>query len=493
MAYNHGVRISEVATSLLPTAEVSAGIPFIVGTAPVNMTDPSNVNVPKLVYSYAEAVKEFGYVPPADDAASGLKKFGFSISEFIYSQFSLFGVGPAIIVNVLDPTKHKVTASITQVALDTKTGSATIPETAIIASTVVLSGTSGDYARGTDYTLSFDDDGQLVVTSLKNSEGDFLCATGTDLTFAAEKLDPSKVSADDIIGGVTAAGVKSGLELVSECFPRFRLVPGLIIAPGFSENPGVAAVMAAKSSGINSVFNAVCIVDIPTDEVKTYTEAAAWKNTNNVTDPTQIACWPKLALDGIVFNQSTQLAGLIGQVDSENDDVPYVSPSNKNYQMTSAVLDDGEEVWLDVETAAYLNGQGIVTALNFTGGWKCWGNRTACYPANTDVKDAFIPIRRMFAWVGNTFVQTFWQRVDYPLTRRQVDVIVDSANIWMNGLAAKQYILGGTVEFRESDNPTTDLMDGISVFHVRITPPSPNREISFVLEYDPSYLQTLFG
>ena len=139
MAYNHGVRISEVATSLLPTAEVSAGIPFIVGTAPVNMTDPSSVNVPKLVYSYAEAVKEFGYVPPADDAASGLKKFGFSISEFIYSQFSLFGVGPAIIVNVLDPTKHKVTASITQVALDTKTGSATIPETAIIASTVVLS------------------------------------------------------------------------------------------------------------------------------------------------------------------------------------------------------------------------------------------------------------------------------------------------------------------------------------------------------------------
>ena len=44
MAYNHGVRISEVATSLLPTAEVSAGIPFIVGTAPVNMTDPTNVN-----------------------------------------------------------------------------------------------------------------------------------------------------------------------------------------------------------------------------------------------------------------------------------------------------------------------------------------------------------------------------------------------------------------------------------------------------------------
>ena len=41
MAYNHGVKISEVPTSILPPAQVEAAIPFIVGTAPVNMTDPT--------------------------------------------------------------------------------------------------------------------------------------------------------------------------------------------------------------------------------------------------------------------------------------------------------------------------------------------------------------------------------------------------------------------------------------------------------------------
>ena len=51
MAYEHGVRISEQATSLLPTVEVSAGIPVIIGTAAVNMADPENVNKPKLCYS----------------------------------------------------------------------------------------------------------------------------------------------------------------------------------------------------------------------------------------------------------------------------------------------------------------------------------------------------------------------------------------------------------------------------------------------------------
>ena len=231
---------------------------------------------------------------------------------------------------------------------------------------------------------------------------------------------------------------------------------------------------------------------MPTDTVDSYSKVAEWKNNNNVVDEAQVACWPMLALSGTAYHMSTQLMGLIGKVDGDNDSTPYVSPSNKNFQMTSTVLENGKEVWLGPENGAYLNGQGVVTALNFIGGWVCWGNRMACYPGNTDVKNSFIPVRRMFNWVGNTLVQTFWQRVDAPLNRRQVDTIVDSANIWLNGLAARQYILGGRVEFLESENSTTDLMDGIARFHVYVTPPSPNREIDFILEYDASYLSTLF-
>lgn len=494
MAYEHGVKFSEVPTSILPAVEVTAGIPFIVGTAPVGMTDPSNVNKPVICYSYDEAVAAFGFVPAKADEASGLSKFEYSISEFIKSQFSLYGVKPVIIVNVLDPAKHKVTASTTTVTLDSKTGSAIVEESGILPDSVKLTGSGSAYVAGTDYVMAFDDDGNLVITSQKNEDGGFLCTTGTPLTFEAEKTDPSKVTPDDIVGGVDVQGNKSGLELISECFPRFRLVPGVVIAPGFSDNAAVAAVMAAKCENINELFKAVCIVDIPTDTVKKYGDAPAWKNDNNMTDPNQIVCWPMVALDGVVYHMSTQLAGLIGKVDGENSDVPYASPSNHNFQMTSCVLADGTEVFLDQgANAKYLNSQGIVTAVNFIGGWKCWGNRTACHPSNTDVKDNFIPIRRMFSWIGNTFIQTFWQKVDFPLNRRHIDTIVDSANIWLNGLAARQYILGGRVAFLETENSTADLMNGIARFHVYVTPPSPNESIEFILEYDPAYVETLFG
>ncbi|MEW5725968.1 MAG: phage tail sheath C-terminal domain-containing protein, partial [Thermodesulfobacteriota bacterium] len=152
-----------------------------------------------------------------------------------------------------------------------------------------------------------------------------------------------------------------------------------------------------------------------------------------------------------------------------------------------------QEVWLGPDQAAYLNGQGLVTALNFVGGWKLWGNRTGAYPANTDPKDAFISNRRMFNWIANTIILTAWQRVDYPINRRLVQTIVESLNDWLNGLASRGAILGGRVEFLEEENPSTDLADGVIRFHVYVTPPSPAREINFTVEYDPSYLQTLFA
>lgn len=147
---------------------------------------------------------------------------------------------------------------------------------------------------------------------------------------------------------------------------------------------------------------------------------------------------------------------------------------------------------LGPDEAAYLNGQGVVTALNFIGGWKAWGNRTACYPSNTDPKDAFIPLRRMFNWHASTFIQTYWVKVDKPINKRLINAIVDSENIRLNGLVAQGVLLGGRIEFLEEENATTDLLDGIITFHTYITPPTPARVIEDTIEYDPDYFSALF-
>lgn len=493
MAYVHGIKTSEVATSLVPAAEVDSAISFVVGTAPINLVDESNVNKPVLCYSYSEAVAKFGFQKALENA-NGFKKYDYTLSEVMYSLFQLYNVAPVVFVNVLDPKKHKKAASTTKLKVDTKTGSAIIKERGIILSTLELKKDEGSdaYIRGTDYVAEFDDDGYLVITALSDDGETFKLSTDAEINVAAEIIDPTKVTAADIIGGVSAADVKSGLELIEDVFPKFRVAPSIIAAPGYSGDPEVAAVMATKGEGFNNIFKAVAVVDIPSS-VKSYTDVAAYKNDKNLVSTNQIVLWPCLNMSGTIYNYSSQFIGLLATVDADNDGIPYVSPSNKNIQCTGLCLDDGTEVVVDNTRGAYLNGNGIVTANNMFSGWVCWGNRTGAYPGITDVKDVFIPVRRMFNFISILLTKTFWQRIDFPLNKRQIDTILDSANILLNGYTNKGYILGGRVEFLESENTTTDLMDGKARFHVYITPPSPNREIDFVLEYDPSYIQTLFS
>lgn len=175
-----------------------------------------------------------------------------------------------------------------------------------------------------------------------------------------------------------------------------------------------------------------------------------------------------------------------------NDDVPYKSPSNKTVNVTGLCLKDGTEVVLTHKQAEYLNGCGIITGLSFMGGWKIFGNRTGCYPNNTDPKDCFLCVRRMFNWHSQTFIQTYWQKLDDPTNRRLIDTVVDSKNIRLNGITGTGALLGGRIEFIEKENPRTSLIDGQIKFHTYMTPPVPARDIENVLEYDTNYFDTLF-
>ena len=304
--------------------------------------------------------------------------------------------------------------------------------------------------------------------------------------------DVSKVAAADIIGGIDpVTKARKGLALVEEVYPRFRLTPGQILAPGFSGTPSVALAIGAASSNICGHFRATGIIDVPA-EVKLYTEVPAWLNDNNLTDINLLCMFGSPVYGGVAERGSSHLAGVIGQRDAENEGIPFWSPSNKRL-LCEGMVHAGRELHLTAPEAAYLNGNGIVTGLNMVGGLVAWGDQTAGYPGITDVKDTSIPIRRMFNWVGNTLVLTCWQYVSNPLRRRMIETVQDTFNVWLNGLVGREYLLGARVTFETVDNPTTDLMGGKVRWHVYLTPPQAARELTFILEYDPKYLETLYG
>jgi phage tail sheath protein FI len=465
-----------------------------VGTAPLHLSQTGledvgdKVNNPILAYQYDEAVNKLGYIGGGDNWRK------YTLLQCVYSQFALFAVAPAIFINVLDPRVHKSAVARTSYAISD--GQAVLGE-AVILDSVVVTATDSEGATplvaGTDYSLGWNRGGEAVLNALE--DGALEEASAAFVKF--DVIDPSKVTYDDIIGGYNAQTQSyEGLELINGIFQKYRLVVGSIVVPGFSQNPAVAAVMSAKADAVSGVFKAMALVDIPSGAsgVADYTGAPEWKNEKNLVSDKEIAFWPKVRLGGDIFDMSVQAAGLMGKVDNEHGNVPVAAFSNHNLQMDSCVLDDGTEVGLDLYTQAnYLNGEGIATAVNWIGGWRAWGVQTAAYPANTDIKDSMIPVRRMFNWIGNTLILTYFQKVDVPMSKRNIETIIDSVNVWLNGLASREFIIGHPyVEFVEDDNPTTDLLAGIARFHVHITPPPAMKEIEFILEYDVSQMATLF-
>ena len=88
---------------------------------------------------------------------------------------------------------------------------------------------------------------------------------------------------------------------------------------------------------------------------------------------------------------------------------------------------------------------------------------------------------------------SYFAKVDKPLTRRLVQTFLKSEQIKLDGYAVREIILGGSISFDGSENPVTDLIDGIMRFHLRITPPPAARDIEVVFEFDTDNLSALFG
>ncbi len=477
-----GVHVFEKATSVQTPKVATVGIPFVVGTAPVqSAAKPAKSNVPVLVTSWDEAVEKLGF---SYDWES------YTLCEFMYSHLQLFGAQPVIFCNINDPASmkreeaaadytvadHRVAVSVDAIADTIKVS---------VAEGAGEAATTRALERDTDYSILYDRDDTDTYVCIVELLEDGSAYNAETVSVAYSAADPKTATVADVVDGVAQ---------VDACLTAVGLVPDLIAAPGWSHNTVVAAVMATKAAAINGLFKGKAVIDADSGEdgVTEYSQLSGYKNKNNFVDVDQIICWPMVQLGDYRFHLSTQLCGLMATVDAGNRGIPYESPSNKNLKMDACVLADGTPVnltWNQVDLIA--GSWGVVTAVNFLdSGWVAKGNYTACYPGNTDVKDQFIPVSRMFDFIGNTLIRTFWSKLDKPMTPALRDSILQTCNIWLGGLTGGGYLYGARAEMLAEENPLTSLLDGIITLHIYNAPPVPAQEIDFILEYDVSYMET---
>ena len=465
----HGINTFKDDTGIVAVTTAAVGVPFFIGAWPCHLGG-GFAGKPQYATTFAEAEELGGYSEKWRNE-DGTPRW--NLSQAMYAHFKLNGMSPAIFYNVFDPTKHK--KSVAESTFTVSDHIVEVSADALKNENLVVKNESATLVLGEDYETYYLG-GKLCVELLEKSSS----YDATELAIAYDAAAPENITAEEI---------EAAIETVEMCRSVVGVVPDLLCAPGWTSNPTVAAVLAAKAPSINGLFRAKAVVDIDTKTANTYSKVLETKNSSGYNSEDMIVCWPMVKSGDYVFDMSAVVCGHIAKVDNGNGDCPYESPSNKSLPITGTIDANGNEINLSLPQADIVSvTDGVVTAIN-NGGWTLWGNYLGCYPKTTDVAKMFICTNRVQDWICNSFINTFWQYIDKPFTAVLRDAIINAFNTWLNGLTAEGKLYGGTITFNEELNTATSIMAGMFRLDCQAASPIPAQRIDMHVRYSVDMLQ----
>lgn len=484
LTYKHGT-YGEFSESIGGVATQSGTLAVYVGTAPVNLVrgfaDADLINAPVKLDSLAAARRYMG------DSANIA---GFTLCEAIKVHFNnpIGNAGPIVAINVLDPTLHKKTEPTTE-QLTFTNGRATITSDTIIMDSLVLA----DKVEGTDYTVDYNwTTGQVIIDSIAEVQ-----ITG-QVQATYDEVDISKITKAEIIGGVTAGGVYTGLGCVGLVYPELNLIPNLIVVPGWSDDPDVYNAMVSAGTKINGHWDAFVLADLPLDDNDTIEDAIQWAEDNSYISERSKAYWPQFVnTTGDVIHGSTLAAWRMLLVDAANDGIPMETPSNKAVPIVRQYFGaSSTNRGFDQSRANDLNAAGISTAVYWGGQWVLWGGHTAAYKfgAVTDKRVIFDNNIRMMMYITNSFQQEWALTIDAPMTKALADTIKNREQEKADALVAIGALIGKPeVKFLESENSTDEIAEGNFVWDFEATPTPQFKSGTIRVAYTDAGFSSYFG
>ncbi|MNO52390.1 Phage tail sheath protein [compost metagenome] len=469
--YLHGIETIEVERGPRPISVVKSATIALVGTAPIGP-----VNTVTLCLG------------DHDGAQFGSDRLpGFSIPRALAGIYA-FGAGTVIVVNALDPAVHRatVTGEATQFGDNDKLS---LAHPAVVGG-IVLKNTGGTvtYVAGTDYQL---DPQTGVITRLAGGTIPAKAAVKVDYAYA----DPSKVTAADIIGAVSVAGLRSGIKAFADSYNLFGFFPKLFIAPGFSTLNTVSAELIAAAEQMQGIAYIDAPIGATPAQVIAGRGPAGVINFNTSSDRARL-CYPHVKVSDAVTGGerleplSIRAAGLRAKVDLEQG--YWWSSSNRELvgvigleRLLTARIDDA------ASEVNMLNEAGITTVFNSFGtGLRLWGNRTAAFPSVTHMRN-FENVRRTADVINESIRFSALQFVDQPITQALIDSITETVNQFGRKLIGDEALIGFDCWYDAGRNPQSEIEAGHLLFSYEFTPPLPFERGTFESEITGEYLISL--
>jgi len=435
----------------------------VIGTAPVHTVagGAKNVNKAMVVNDIAEARKLFGY----DDNWAD-----YTLCEAMQMFFVNKGIGPLVLINVLDPVKHKKAEKESK-TLTPVNGRMTLAgaESIILDSVLVA-----DKEKGTDYSIAYNDRKKALI--ITETAPGALGASEVQITY--ETVDPAQVTSDDVIGESDGNGLNTGIYCMKNVYQETGYVPAFLLAPGYSSIPEVHDVMWRNSQKINKHWDAWMFADLPlVDEAGTsltMDTAHTWRKEHGYDKENETVCFPMAeGTDGRKYHLSVIRAANFAEVLAENDGIPYHSASNTEAAII-ANLWLGEEnrgrIWDDSLINEKLCKNGISSAAFMGGRWAVWGASAADYDSeNGDEINVAETTRMMLYYITNGFQQRHARDVDKPLSANDVQTLVAEEQARLDALVKIGALTYGVASLNADAIARSDMYSGDFMFTFNVT------------------------
>ncbi len=373
--------------------------------------------------------------------------------------------------------------------------------------TVVVKNQPGSttYVENTDYTIDY-------VNGLLYTKSGGAITSAQTLQVTGAYADPSKVTSNDIIGTVTGS-TYTGMQALKTTFNSMGLFAKILITPTFTDQATSAALLT-----IANAIRAYAFSDAPsgiTVATAIANRGAAGDTFNQASDRLGLTFPWQLKSATSVINptgitvsaQGTIITGyLTGTIDTPYSSWVAGAMSAKDlnygywYSPSNTVITGTLGPDINLFMSAYdstsdtntLNAQGIITVFNGYGtGYRVWGNRSSSFPSSTNVT-TFIAIRRTLDVVEQSIQYSSLQFLDAPVTNGLINSILTAVNSFINSeIQSGALISGSKVSYNSSDNPTSNLQNGIITFDINLMPPPPAEQINYKFNVDTSLLANI--
>ena len=479
-------------------ANASRGAIVYIGTAPVQTLaladgESYNVNKPVVVNNIAEARKHFGY---SDDWAK------YTLCEAMRVHLENKGVGPLVLINVLDPTKasHK-SSTAGNVDITPSNGRMTIAnaEDIILESVVIKTKdtTPVTKIKGTDYSIAYNIDRKMIVITELSSGS--LGTAALAVTYSS--VDATAVTNADVIGSSDGLGLNTGIFAVKNVYQETGFIPSFMACPGFSSVPAVHSAMYQNSVKINDHWDAYMFVDLPlTDNTTplTLTTAVTWKNANGYTHENETVYFPMIeGSDGQHYHLSVLAAANFQELLLSQDGIPYKTASNTECSIIQNLYmgeSNTGRIFDDSLINEKLNKNGIASAAYVGGRWAIWGAHSADYNQNDGNQINVSETNRMMLYyVSNDFQHRRPRNADKPMTRNDLRTIVSEEQARLDALRKIGAIIYGLVNLNADADNTSDIMNGDYAFTFDITTTPLAKSLTAIVNWTDEGFVTYFA